>query len=165
MKRIARILPHLTIVLSLMTLTFFVIDRVNVNMAFMTSELSKWVFAILAALSVITSILLIAAQWRADAKEARRLLRHAAREQRAADELFWRHSRPDSRKTARAADDAGEESEEEDDAEQAETDGDEETADDDAPLGTEEETKAAEDGEDDAEPVPEAPSVPDTDKE
>ncbi len=35
-----RIIPHITIVLSLMTLTFFVIDRFNEVMAFMTSELS-----------------------------------------------------------------------------------------------------------------------------
>ena len=43
-----RFIPHLTIILSVMTLVFFVIDRFNEIMAFMTSELSKWVFALLA---------------------------------------------------------------------------------------------------------------------
>ena len=101
--RIARILPHLTIVLSLMTLTFFGIDRVNVNMAFMTSEMSKWLFAALAVLSIVTSFLLIAFQWRADAKDEKKRLRQIEREQRASDELFRTHERPAP--TAQAAGD------------------------------------------------------------
>ena len=71
-KPITRILPHLTIVFSLMTLTFFVIDRINVAMAFMSSEQSKWVFTILAALSCPTAIMLIYSQWREDVRAARR---------------------------------------------------------------------------------------------
>ena len=70
-----RIIPHITIVLSLMTLTFFVIDRFNEVMAFMTSELSKWVFALLAVSALITSICLIMENFLEDA-------RREAREQR-----------------------------------------------------------------------------------
>ncbi len=51
MKWFWRGLPHLTIDLSLMTLTFFVIDRINRSMAFMTSEMSKFTFAGLAVCS------------------------------------------------------------------------------------------------------------------
>ena len=48
MKKIIRLLPHATLILSLMVLTFFVIDRFNEYMAFMSSEISKWVIAGLA---------------------------------------------------------------------------------------------------------------------
>ncbi len=97
MKRLlSRMFPHLTIILSLMTLTFFCIDRVNPIMAFMTSELSKWVFAILAVSAIVTSVLLIARQWRSDLKKAKRLhtehaehvghIEHVEREAEAKDE-------------------------------------------------------------------------------
>lgn len=77
MKRIlTRILPHAVIVLSLMTLTFFGIDRFNPIMAFMTSELSKWVFALLAVTGFATAILLVGMQWSEDDRKARRALRH-----------------------------------------------------------------------------------------
>lgn len=77
MKRfLVRAVPHLTIVLALMTLIFFCIDRVNPIMAFMTSELSKWVFAVLAVLAIVSSLLLIAAEWRADDRLARRAAKH-----------------------------------------------------------------------------------------
>ena len=76
MKKLLRAVPHLTIVLGLMTLTFFCIDRVNRAMAFMTSELSKWVFAGLALLSIISSVSLIAAYWREDARKARERREH-----------------------------------------------------------------------------------------
>ena len=76
MKRfLSRILPHAVIVLSLMTLTFFGIDRVNPIMAFMTSELSKWVFALLAVTGFATAILLIGMQWSEDDRKARRALK------------------------------------------------------------------------------------------
>lgn len=77
MKRfITRILPHAVIVLSLMTLTFFGIDRVNPIMAFMTSELSRWVFALLAATGFATAVLLVGMQWSEDDRKTRRALRH-----------------------------------------------------------------------------------------
>lgn len=79
MKRFfSRILPHAVIVLSLMTLTFFGIDRVNPIMAFMTSELSKWVFALLAVTGFATAVLLIGMQWNEDDRKARRALKQKA---------------------------------------------------------------------------------------
>ena len=59
MKKCKRIFPHITLILSLMVLTFFVIDRFNEFMAFMTSDLSKWVIAALALSALVTSIRLI----------------------------------------------------------------------------------------------------------
>ncbi len=79
MKRFfQRVMPHAVIVLSLMTLTFFSIDRVNPIMAFMTSELSKWVFALLAVTGLLTSIFLIGMQWREDDRHTRRASRRKA---------------------------------------------------------------------------------------
>lgn len=79
MKRFfQRVMPHAVIVLSLMTLTFFSIDRVNPIMAFMTSELSKWVFALLAVTGLLTAIFLIGMQWREDDRRARRASRRKA---------------------------------------------------------------------------------------
>ena len=77
MKRFfSRVLPHAVIVLSLMTLTFFGIDRFNPIMAFMTSELSKWVFALLAVTGFATAVLLIGMQWHEDDRKARYAARH-----------------------------------------------------------------------------------------
>ena len=77
---IGRILPHLTIVLALMTLTFFVVDRINVVMAFMTSELSKWLFALLAICSLASAMMLVFHQWREDARKARREAKRQAKQ-------------------------------------------------------------------------------------
>ena len=80
MKKLLRAVPHLTIILGLMTLTFFCIDRVNRSMAFMTSELSKWVFAVLALLAIVSGVCLIGCEWREDARKDR-ALRESAEEQ------------------------------------------------------------------------------------
>jgi len=79
MKWIKRALPHLTIILALMTLTFFCIDRVNTGMAFMTSELSKWVFMLLAVSGLLSSLMLIASNWRHDMRQARKQQRNRHR--------------------------------------------------------------------------------------
>ena len=75
-----RFIPHLTIVLSVMTLIFFCIDRVNEIMAFMTSEMSKYLFALLAVCAIITSICLIHEHFREDARREARELRRQKRE-------------------------------------------------------------------------------------
>ena len=62
-------IPHITIILALMTLTFFIIDRFNSFMDFMTSEMSKWVFAALAVFAIASAVRLIAADWREDGRE------------------------------------------------------------------------------------------------
>ena len=77
-----KLIPHLTIALSAMTLTFFIIDKFNEYMAFMSSELSKAVFAALAVCSAITSIYLISDNF----KEADRLERRRRKEMEQTEE-------------------------------------------------------------------------------
>ena len=90
MKRIlARILPHLTIILGIMTLVFYVVDGFNAVMAFMASELSKQVFMVLAVCSIISSIMLIARQWKEDDRKARKAARHLDEAETAAAEALF----------------------------------------------------------------------------
>lgn len=70
-----KIFPHLTIILALMTLTFFVIEQFNAMMAFMTSRLSQCVFAALAVAAIITSVRLIKADWDAERRARERQAR------------------------------------------------------------------------------------------
>lgn len=77
-----RLIPHLTIVLSVMTLVFFIIDRYNEIMAFMTSEMSKWLFAILAVCSIVTSVCLIVENFREDDRMAAKQARMERRKER-----------------------------------------------------------------------------------
>lgn len=67
--KLKKLIPHITIILALMTLTFFIIDRFNSFMDFMTSEMSKWVFAALAVFAIASAVRLIAADWREDERE------------------------------------------------------------------------------------------------
>lgn len=82
-----RIFPHLTLVLSIMTLVFFIIERQNEVMAFMTSVMSQWVFAGLAVCAMVTSICLIVENFREDDRRAARAARMRRRRGTKAEEL------------------------------------------------------------------------------
>ena len=60
MKRFLRfvwgLLPHVTLILSLMLLTFFVIDQFNESMAFLTNAITKWLLGVDALLTAILSV-------------------------------------------------------------------------------------------------------------
>ena len=60
MKRIlsalARILPHAVLILGLMLLTFFCIDRVNPSMAFLNNAVTEYLLAVFSVLSIILSV-------------------------------------------------------------------------------------------------------------
>jgi hypothetical protein len=87
MKRIiTRALPHITIILGLMTLVFFVVDGFNPIMAFMANELSKKIFAVLAVCAVASSVMLIARQWQEDDRRARKLARQQRKQELLAEE-------------------------------------------------------------------------------
>ena len=76
MKRmLSRALPHLTIILGVMTLVFYVVDGFNAVMAFMASELSKQVFLVLAICAIISSVMLISRQWAEDDRKSKRAAR------------------------------------------------------------------------------------------
>ena len=91
MKWFQKALPHLTIILSLMTVTFFCIDRINRSMAFMTSEMSKWLFVGLAVCAFLTSCCLIGYHWREEGRHARKEIREQMKQKEMADRLFTNH--------------------------------------------------------------------------
>ncbi len=49
-------LPHLILILSLMMLTFFVIDLVNPAMAFLNNTITKTLLAVFAVLAAVLSV-------------------------------------------------------------------------------------------------------------
>ena len=103
MKRIlSRVLPHLTIILGVMTLVFYVVDGFNAVMAFMASELSKQVFMVLAVCAIISSIMLISRQWKEDDRKAKKAAkRYEAAELEAAEAMFELEELKKSRETGK----------------------------------------------------------------
>ena len=59
MKKLLRILPHITIVLSLMFGTFLVLNRFNPRMGFISGSLSLKLLAVLCIVSFINSWILV----------------------------------------------------------------------------------------------------------
>ena len=55
-NRFFALLAHLNLILALMVLVFFVIDRYNTAMELMTSDMSKWVIGALALVSTVNCI-------------------------------------------------------------------------------------------------------------
>ena len=83
MKRLlSRVLPHLTIILGVMTLVFYVVDGFNAVMAFMASDLSKQVFMALAVCAIISSVMLISRQWKEDDRKAKKTARRREAEEK-----------------------------------------------------------------------------------
>lgn len=60
MKHIIRILPHITIILSAMFITFWILDKYNPMMNFITSDLSNVLLLVFCISSLITAILTVA---------------------------------------------------------------------------------------------------------
>jgi hypothetical protein len=60
MKRILTVLPHITIIMSIMFITLWILDKFNPNMNFLDSKLSSILMLILFILSILTSILAVA---------------------------------------------------------------------------------------------------------
>ena len=76
-----KIVPHIAIVLAGMLIVFFVIDRVNKPMGFMTNEFHKRITFVLALLAIYFAVQLIALQRRAERAEYRRRLRETQQKQ------------------------------------------------------------------------------------
>ena len=55
-----KIVPHATIILAVMMLVFFCIDRVNPAMAFINNDITKWLLCLFSVCAVGTSVILIA---------------------------------------------------------------------------------------------------------
>ena len=62
MKTIRKIIPHVVIIISLMMLTFFFIDKVNPYMQFIDHPMTKTLLCIYGFTSIICAGLLIAKQ-------------------------------------------------------------------------------------------------------
>jgi hypothetical protein len=60
MKRLIRILPHITIILSAMFITFWILDKYNPMMNFITSDISNALLLAFCISSLITAILAVA---------------------------------------------------------------------------------------------------------
>lgn len=75
MKRAIGILPHVSIVMSGMMIVFFLIDRVNIAMGFMTNEFHKWLSFFLALFCMGYSVLLIAYLRYAERENEKRAVR------------------------------------------------------------------------------------------
>lgn len=61
MKRLLSAIPHITIILSILFITLWILNQYNPNMNFLDSKLSSILMLILFVMSILTSIL--AAAW------------------------------------------------------------------------------------------------------
>jgi|GEM_PF-612522 len=104
LRLIKKLLPHAAIIISGMLIVFFVIDRFNKPMGFMTNEFHKRLTFALALLALYFAVQLISLQRRAERAEYRRRLREAQERQAARKGAGQTSSadRPD-RPAARAA--------------------------------------------------------------
>jgi NADH:ubiquinone oxidoreductase subunit 2 (subunit N) len=59
MRKILSIIPHITIILSIMFITLWILDKYNPNMNFLDSKLSSILMLILFIMSIITSIIAV----------------------------------------------------------------------------------------------------------
>ena len=64
MKRLYKLLPHITLIIALIMLTLFVIDQVNRAMMFLATDLTKWLLAVFAVLVVVLSVTAIVSNHR-----------------------------------------------------------------------------------------------------
>ena len=68
----ALILAHAAVVLSLMYLVFFVIDRINTAMEFINHDMTKALIAVLAVVSIVNAEMLLCTRFRRGKKNKRR---------------------------------------------------------------------------------------------
>ena len=68
MKKVLRffklLLPHITLILSLMLITFFVIDRFNEAMAFLNNDITKALVLVLSLICLFGSVCRIVSRYK-----------------------------------------------------------------------------------------------------
>lgn len=69
MKRLISIIPHITIIMSIMFITLWILDKYNPNMNFLDSRLSSILMLVLFILTIVTSIIAIAFDRKLDEKK------------------------------------------------------------------------------------------------
>ena len=77
-----KVFPHAAIIISLMYLIFFGIDRVNSAMNFINNDMTKWLLVALALISIANAVTVIAfdrreaeRRWREQQKKRKRAKR------------------------------------------------------------------------------------------
>lgn len=60
---INNLFAHASMLMSILVLVCFVLDKFNNAMDFMTADISKWLFAVTAVVSIISAILTIINLW------------------------------------------------------------------------------------------------------
>ena len=65
MKTLAKVMPHISIIISVMLMVFVIIDRFNSAMGFLDNDGAKALILVLGGASIFNSIILIAYQRRA----------------------------------------------------------------------------------------------------
>lgn len=69
MKRIIRVLPNVSIILSIMLITLWILDKINPMMNFLDSDVSETLLLISFVISIFTSIIAIGLDRKLDHKE------------------------------------------------------------------------------------------------
>ena len=64
MKFLEKILPHISIIISMMLLVLFVLDKINDKMVFLNDDLTKAILAIGCVFSIATCVVLVVKQRR-----------------------------------------------------------------------------------------------------
>lgn len=93
-RLIKKLLPHVAIVISGMLIVFFVIDRINKPMGFMTNEFHKRLTFVLAILAIYYAVQSIALQRRLERAEYQRRLKTARERQAGAPRPTNPNARP-----------------------------------------------------------------------
>ena len=92
--RVRKIVPYGAITLSGMLIVFFLIDRVNKPMAFMSNEFHKVITFALALLSILMAVRVIALQRSEERKDYRKRLRAYQRKVEDGRSASGKHQRP-----------------------------------------------------------------------
>lgn len=71
MKTILRMLPHLTLILSVLFIVFLILDQFNPTMDFVNNEISEKMLWVLCISAIVNTIVLIVRDRRTDEKPTR----------------------------------------------------------------------------------------------
>ena len=69
MRKLISVIPHITIIMSIMFITLWILDKYNPNMNFLDSKLSSILMLILFILTIVTSIIAVAFDRKLDDKK------------------------------------------------------------------------------------------------
>ena len=101
LRLFVKLLPHIAIVISGMLIVFFVIDRVNKPMGFLTNEFHKTLLFVLSLLSIWMAVQVISLQRRRERAEYARRVKKAQEQRQAAQRSAEKAAqRPPVRRTA-----------------------------------------------------------------